>query len=401
MIKPDAARLDPGQLLRNVVLFGRLLRALGMEVTPTQIIDLVEALKHIDLSCREDFKNTGRTILVNQYDHLALFDRAFDLFWRAREKNELALLDMRELNSVPPTPEEGVSLGETDVERVGPEDEAAEPKGETMYTYSPVEALRHKDFAELTPEEMAEIKRLLQAMAWDLERRRTRRKAPASLGHYPDMRRTLRQNLRYGGEPLKLAWRRRKHRRRPLVVICDISGSMERYSRVLLKFIYAISNGLEKVEAFVFSTRLTRVTRHLRERDIDTALEQVTAAVCDWAGGTRIGESFKTFNYEWGRRVLGQGAIILVISDGWDRGDIDLLRREMNRLHLSCRRLVWLNPLLGSPSYEPLTRGIQAALPYVDDFLPVHNLKSLEELGLLLERLGETRPVRRQGGQRF
>jgi uncharacterized protein len=382
-------------------LFGRLLRALGLKVTPTQILDLVEALKHIDLSCREDFKNAGRTILVNQYDHLSLFDRAFDLFWQAREKNELALLDVNGLDSQAPAPEEGVSSGETDGEREGPEGEAAEPDVETVYTYSPAEVLRHKDFAELTPEELAEVKRLLQAMAWDLERRRTRRKAPASLGHYPDMRRTLRQNLRYGGEPLKLTWRRRKQKRRPLVVICDISGSMERYSRVLLKFIYAISNGLEKVEAFVFSTRLTRVTRYLRERDIDTALDQVTAAVFDWAGGTRMGESFKTFNYQWGRRVLGQGAIILVISDGWDRGDVDLLRREMNRLQLSCRRLVWLNPLLGSSNYEPLTRGIQAALPYVDDFLPVHNLKSLEELGLLLERLGETRPVRRQGAQRF
>ena len=396
MIEAGPAELNSGQLLRNIVLFGRLLRALGMEVTPTQILDLVEGLKHIDLGCREDFKNTARTILVNQYDHLALFDRAFDLFWQAREKNELALLDVSELNSQPPAEEEGVSSGETGREEGGSEEKETQPEVETAYTYSAVEALRHKDFAELTPEELAEVKRLLQAMAWDLERRRTRRKAPALLGRYPDMRRTLRLNLRYGGEPLKLAWRRRKQKRRPLVVICDISGSMQRYTRVLLKFIYVISNGLEKVEAFVFSTRLTRVTRYLKVGDIDAALDGVTAAVCDWAGGTRIGESLKTFNYEWGRRVLGQGAIILVISDGWDRGNINLLRREMNRLQLSCRRLIWLNPLLGSPNYKPLTRGIQTALPYVDDFLPVHNLKSLEELGLLLERLGETRPVRRQ-----
>jgi uncharacterized protein with von Willebrand factor type A (vWA) domain len=210
------------------------------------------------------------------------------------------------------------------------------------------------------------------------------------------MRRTFRQNLRYGGEPLQLAWRRRKLKRRPLVVICDISGSMERYSRVLLKFIYAISNGLEKVEAFVFSTRLTRITHHLKNRDIDTALDEATLSIHDWAGGTRIGESLKTFNYEWGRRVLGQGAIVLLISDGWDRGDIDLLEQEMNRLQLSCHRLIWLNPLLGAENYEPLTRGIQTALPYIDDFLPVHNLKSLEQLGVLLERLGEYRPERRQ-----
>ena len=171
---------------------------------------------------------------------------------------------------------------------------------------------------------------------------------------------------------------------------------MERYSRVLLQFVYVVSNGLEKVEAFVFSTRLTRITRHLRDRDVDKALDQVTDAVQDWAGGTRIGEALKTFNYGWGRRVLGQGAIVLIISDGWDRGDIALLAREMRRLQLSCLRLIWLNPLLGSANYEPLTRGIQAALPYVDDFLPVHNLESLRQLGDLLERLSERRPLRRQ-----
>lgn len=401
MIEATPTGPIPGQLLRNMVLFGRLLRAQGVEVTPTQTLDLVEAVKYIDLSCREDFKNTARTILVNRYDHLALFDRVFDLFWQARAKNELALFETGGPDPQAPAGEEEVIWDETDREEGGPGDEEPQPDVETAYTYSAVEVLRHKNFAELTPEELAEVKRLLQAMAWDLEQRRTRRKAPAVLGRYPDMRRTLRQNLRYGGEPLTLAWRRRKRKRRPLVVICDISGSMERYSRVLLKFIYAISNGLEKVEAFVFSTRLTRVTRYLRARDIDAALDQVTAGVCDWAGGTRIGESLRTFNFEWGRRVLGQGAIILIISDGWDRGNVDLLRREMNRLQLSCRRLVWLNPLLGSPRYKPLTRGIQAALPYVDDFLPVHNLKSLEELGLLLERLGENRPVRRQGAQLF
>jgi len=233
-------------------------------------------------------------------------------------------------------------------------------------------------------------------MAWQLEQRRTRRKTRAPHGVYLDMRRMFRQNLRYGGEPLQLAWRRRKQKRRPLVVICDISGSMERYTRILLQFIYVISNGLEKVEAFVFSTRLTRITHYLRERDVDQALDQVADAVQDWAGGTRIGEALKSFNYDWGRRVLGQGAIVLMISDGWDRGDIDLLEREMSRLQLSCHRLIWLNPLLGSVNYEPLTRGIQAALPYVDDFMPVHNLESLRQLGDLLERLGEYRPLRRQ-----
>jgi len=386
-----------GHLLRNMVLFARMLRALGINVTPTQILDLVEGLKHIDMRRREDFKNTAQTILVSRYDHLDLFNRAFDLFWQARGENELLEMDLGTLLQKPTqVKQEELEPVESSQNGDSPEKESEEPVIDTVYTYSAREVLRQKDFADLTSEELQEVKQLMQAMVWQLEQRRTRRRTRARHGAYPDMRRTFRQNLRYGGEPLQLAWRRRKQKRRPLVVICDISGSMERYARVLLKFIYVISNGLEKVEAFVFSTRLTRITHQLKERDIDAALDQATLAIHDWAGGTRIGESLKTFNYEWGRRVLGQGAIVLLISDGWDRGDIDLLEREMNRLQLSCHRLIWLNPLLGSENYEPLTRGIQTALPYIDDFLPVHNLKSLAQLGALLERLGEYRPSRRQ-----
>lgn len=388
---------EHGHLLRNMVLFGRLLRALGLDVTPTQILDLVEGLKHIDLRRREDFKNTARTLLVNRAEHLELFDRAFDLFWRARAAGELSMLDLGALlRKAPQQKRHELAPRPGSDEGGGDGEDSQEPEIDTVYTYSAREVLRHKDFGELTPEELQEVQQLMQTMVWELEQRRTRRKTRATRGEYLDLRRTLRQNLRYGNEPLQLAWRRRKQKRRPLVVICDISGSMERYSRVLLKFIYVISNGLEKVEAFVFSTRLTRITRQLRQRDIDLALDQVTAVIVDWAGGTRIGEALKTFNYDWGRRVLGQGAIVLIISDGWDRGDIDLLRREMQRLQLNAHRLIWLNPLLGSENYEPLTRGIQTALPYIDDFLPVHNLASLEQLGRLLERLSEHRPLRRQ-----
>jgi len=388
---------EHGHLLRNMLIFSRMLRVLGIKVTPTQILDLVEALNHIDIRRREDFKNTTRTILINKHEHLPLFDRAFDLFWQARAKGQLQEIDLGSLLQRPPEPEKMTEVAHNaEQEGDGPERESDEPIIETIYTYSSREVLREKDFSELTPEEMQEIKLLMQRVDWKLEQRRTRRKSRAPHGTYLDMRRTFRQNLRFGGEPLQLTWRRRKLKRRPLVVICDISGSMERYSRVLLKFIYMISNGLENVEAFVFSTRLTRITRYLRGRDVDAALDQVSASVHDWAGGTRIGEALKTFNYEWGRRVLGQGAIVLIISDGWDRGDIELLRQEMDRLQLSAQRLIWLNPLLGSENYEPLTRGIQAALPYIDDFLPVHNLASLEQLGDLLERLGEHKPTRQQ-----
>jgi uncharacterized protein with von Willebrand factor type A (vWA) domain len=390
---------EHGHLLRNMLLFGRLLRAVGIKITPTQILDLVAGLDYVDIGRRADFKNTARTILVNHHEHIPLFDRAFDLFWQARDKNTLLEMDLGTLLRKKPEAEktpELVPQKEQEEQNESSEEESDEPVIDTVYTYSAREVLRHKDFAELDPEELQEIKRLMQNMHWRLERRRTRRKTPAPHGKHIDMRRTFRQNLRYGGHPIKLTWRQRKLKRRPLVLICDISGSMERYARVLLKFVYAISNGLDHVEAFVFSTRLTRITRELRNKNIDTALDQVTASIQDWAGGTRIGDALKTFNYQWGRRVLGQGAIVMIISDGWDRGDIDLLGTEMNRLQLSCQRLIWLNPLLGSASYEPLTRGIQTALPYTDDFLPVHNLASLEQLGNLLEKLGEHKPSRPQ-----
>lgn len=397
----DSQALPPqtghGNLLRNIVLFGRLLRALGTGVMPTQIVDLVEGLQHVDMQRREDVKEAARAVLVNRREHLPLFDLAFDLFWQAQQGDEWRQAELRDLlaKTVRFDKWELVAAAKKD-DGQGPEREREEPEIETIYTYSSQEVLRYKDFAQLTPEELEEVKCLMQEMVWNLRRRRTRRKTRATRGIYLDMRRTFRQNLRYGAEFLQLAWQRRRLRRRPLVVICDISGSMERYSRILLQFIYILSNKLEKVEAFVFSTRLTRITRYLKEHDVDEALDQVTNAVQDWSGGTRIGEVIKTFNYNWGRQVLGQGAIVLIISDGWDRGDIELLEREVNRLQLSCQRLIWLNPLLGSPNYEPLARGIQAALPYIDDFMPVHNVMSLEQLGHLLEQLGERRPLRQQ-----
>jgi hypothetical protein len=382
-------------LLRAMVLFARLLRDLGMGVTPTQVADLVEGLRHVDMRRRTDVKEAARSVLVSRREHLALFDVAFDLFWRARKEGRPpgAWPGAPPLKVVRFLPWKGVDRALSG-DPPAPEREPEEPERETVYTYSGQEVLRRKDFGALGPEEIEEVKRLIQAMAWDLQQRRTRRKTQAPRGDYLDLRRTFRHNLRYGGQPLQLAWQRRKLKRRPLVVMCDISGSMERYARILLQFIYVLSNHLEKVETFVFGTRLTRITRHLKESDVDAALDQVSHAVQDWSGGTRIGEALKTFNYVWGRRVLGQGAIVLIISDGWDRGDVELLQREMNRLQLSCQRLIWLNPLLGSPRYEPLTRGIQAALPYIDDFMPVHNLDSLDQLGRLLQQLGERRPLR-------
>ena len=387
------------ELLRNLVLFARLLRTAGIEVTPDQIIALAAALDHIDLRSREDFKNGARAILVSRRDHLALFDRAFDLFWQAWTEGKWWRSEEATSASRPPTEEQAAKsraaeAGESP-EGSEEQDEAA-PGVEPAYTYSALETLRHEDFARLSEAELETVRLLMSGFRWDLRLRAARRRVRARRGSTLDMRRAWRENLRYGGEVLSLTWRRPKFKRRPLVVLCDISGSMERYSRVLLQFLYVLSRGLDKVEVFAFGTRLTRLTHPLRGANVDAALDKAVAAVADWAGGTRIGESLKAFNYLWGRRVLGQGAIVLIISDGWDRGDASLLEAEMRRLEMSCQRLIWLNPLLGDPRYEPLAKGIHHALPYVDDFLPVHNLDSLERLADLLGRVGERRPLRRQ-----
>lgn len=377
--------LATGYLLPNLVLFGRLLRAAGIPVQPAQVADLALALTLIDLSCREDVKNAARAILLSRREQISLFERAFDLFWQAHEQGAWpgrrpGQHPWRGLESEQRAAR-GLALPlglATDA------DSDLEP--EHVYTYSAIEILRHKPFAQLTPAELLDMKRLILAMPWRPVLRRTRRTMPALNGAFVDWRRTMRHNLRYGGEMLKLAHRSRKLKPRPLVVLCDISGSMQRYSRLLLQFVFALGQGQSQVEAFVFSTRLTRITPHLRRRPLGDALAAVSLRAPDLGGGTQIGQALRVFNYVWGRRVLGRGATVLLISDGWDRGDPALISQEMARLQLSARRLIWLNPLLGSPQYEPLTRGMQAALPYIDEFLPIHNLHSLEQLAHLLRR---------------
>ena len=384
-VHPPTNAAAGGNFLQNLLLFARLLRGLSIPVTPTQILDLVEALTQIDLRVRAQARDAARAVLVNRKEHLELFDEAFDLFWRARERQELARINLGELLQQTPQGEIQYRLVQANRER---KDDRQfldqEPHIDKIYTYSSAEALRSRDFATMTEYELQQVREFMQELQWSPAERRTRRRVPAANGDLVDLRRSMRQNIRHGGEPLVIARRQRKTARRPIIALADISGSMDRYSRVLLQFLFSITHALDRVEAFVFSTRLTRITRHLRRRDIDSALERTAEAVDDWAGGTRIGEAVRAFNFDWARRVCGQGAIVLVISDGWDRGDPQMLEREMDRLHRSCHRLIWLNPLLGSPSYEPLTRGIKAALPHTDDFLPVHNLISLEQLAHVL-----------------
>ncbi len=380
------------QLLRNLVLFGRALRRLGIDATLSQILTLIKALEHVELHRRSELKDAARTILVQRREQIETFDRAFDLFWSAaaikpRERIDLGRLVRRALGrernimvASPAGGSEGGGGAETGAELL-----------DLRATYSASEVLRHKDFAELTDSEIATVRRLMLEQPWHIDLKRTRRKVAAASGPYLDLRRSLRRGLRSGGELIDLRWRRRRKKPRPLVVLCDISGSMEAYSRIFLQFIYALATATDRLEAFVFGTRLTRISRQLGHRDVDEALRRAAATVVDWGGGTRIGESFKRFNYDWGRRVLGRGAVVIVLSDAWDRGDVDLLERETARLRRSCGRLLWLNPLIGSPGYQPLTRGIRKVLPYIDHFLPVHNLTSLEQLAQVLAQLGHRR----------
>lgn len=404
------------QLLDRVVGFGRYLRLVGLPATLGQTMDFAEAIPSIGL-VREDFKLAARAVFVIRKEDGLLFDKAFDLYWRYStfsdddspfdETSDLSSPDQAnsdDEDSIPPPPGKDKKKGQDEEsadkrqsQREVQEGESADDADpDTMLTYSASEALKGKDFAQFNAEEMSRAKLLMQRIAWKIAMRRSRRTTRASKGMYLDLRRSLRGNMKYGGEPMELARRKRKQKPRRVVLICDISGSMDRYSRILLQFVHTMEQGLSRVEVFVFGTRLTRITRQLRVRNIDAALERVSKEVQDWAGGTRIGESLLTFNTRWARRVLGQGAIVLIISDGWDRGDVEVLRREMARLQRMSFRLIWLNPLLGSPTYQPLTRGIQAALPYVDDFLPVHNLESLENLAIALSDVTTRRPVRRQ-----
>jgi hypothetical protein len=395
-----------GNLLGHLLRFGQMLRVMGVDVSTRQILDLVEALQYVSISNRADFYHTCKALLVNRREDFLVFDQAFRLFWRAVRdgvQSEIhtpnADVTRARLPSTPLSGQDAVPGGDEGQGQDPNQDKKGkeETPGQQMMVYSPDEILRQKDFGEMTWEEIQAAKRAIASLHWDLGERRTRRVRPGSKGRI-DLRRMIRSNLRHGGEPINLAYRRRISRPRPLVVLSDVSGSMERYSRMLLHFIHALTHGLPytPVETFVFGTRLTRITRHLRYRDVDESLDELGQVVRDWSGGTRIGEALKAFNFQWARRVLGRGAVVLVISDGWDRGDLNLLAREIMRLQRASYRLIWLNPLLGSDEYQPVQRGMATVMPCVDDFLPVHNLASLGQLAEVLSEVAAIRPVRKQ-----
>jgi uncharacterized protein with von Willebrand factor type A (vWA) domain len=404
--------IAPATLVHNVLVFGRLLRSAGMPMSAGREMELLGALALVDLRNRDRVYQASRAMLVSHRDHGPIFDRAFELFFSSlfARPPDPELLDR---HAVPPPPDQSDAPSATDSDertlsledmqsqkQIAPKDEQerATEGDETAQaqTFSAVEILREKDFDDYSPEELAAARELMRQLRLRPGVRQTRRMIRSPHGDKLDMRRIVRGMHRTAGEPAKLHWRERKVKRRQLVLLCDVSGSMERYSRVLLQFLHAARQGLTDVEVFVFGTRLTRVTRDLAHRDLDSALELIAQRVLDFAGGTRIGRSLHDFNRHWGRRVLGHGAIVIVISDGWDRGDPQILADEMARLQRSCFRLMWLNPLLGLPEYQPITIGMRTALQHVDDFLPSHNLASLERMARRLTELEARRPVRRQ-----
>ena len=372
------------QFLPNLLHFGYLLRRGGLDVHPGRMQDAVVALEAVGVRRREDVRAGLRCLLVHRRDDLAFFDSAFDHFWRARRSTgpgiPLSSLGERPRVVAAPTADTRVELESDRVLDAGGEPRLA------AGAWSATESLRTKDFGDMTAGELARAEALLADIAWQLGVRRTRRWTKAASGAI-DLRGVVRRNVGRGGELVHLPRRARREKPRPIVVLADVSGSMERYARMLLQFVCGMSGGGRAVESFVFATRLTRITREVTRRGAAGTLDTVARHVQDWGGGTRIGDALRAFNVHHARRVIRHGPVVIVVSDGWDRGDPAVLARELARVRRSCRRLIWLNPLLGSRTYEPLTRGMRAALPLVDDFLPAHNLASLEQLAAHLRAL--------------
>jgi uncharacterized protein len=394
--------VQTSNLLRNLLVFGRLLRRLGIDVHTGRLLDVTEALQHIDLGSRDEVYHTCRALLVYRHEDLPIFDRAFEAFWLGRRVRLQPDRAADEASSQAPGDNEpGRREGDGDAgsKRQDPAYDSAESIDEVaLPTWSDVAALADKDFAEFTPDEVATARMALEQLVWTPGERRTRRWVRGH-GSRVDLRRALAKSLRTGGDVLTLPRRTRRMRPRSLVLLCDVSGSMERYTRMLLHFVHALSRKHRRVETFLFSTGLTRITRELRTRWLDQAAAAVSRAVPDWSGGTRIGAAIGEFHRRWARRVLRGGPVVLLISDGWDRGDPIELRDQVAWLRRSSHRLIWLNPLIGTVGYAPLTRGLQAALPHVDDFLPVRTLSNLTDLAVHLNALAA--PGRRLRAARF
>jgi uncharacterized protein with von Willebrand factor type A (vWA) domain len=413
---PWGPEVDGRRLLAESVGFGRALRAAGLATDLGAAVDFARALTLVDMGERDTVKAAGRAVFVRRRDDREAYDRVFARWWRRRQRRRPSTdgpqvagdedgVEDPDSGLATPTGEEGAAGDDsTTIDGISmpiaaDDDDGSEFDGviAAPTAYSAGELLRHRDFDRMTAAELRDAERLVDLLEPRLELRRTRRYELHHHGRLLAPRTMLRRNIATGGQFTEWVWRRPTKRPRQIVVLCDISGSMERHSRLLLRFVQALSAASSvKTESFVFGTRLTRVTRLLRDRDRDRALAKVADSVNDWAGGTRIGESFQDFNRHWARRTLRTSGVVIVVSDGWDRGDPALVATETARLRRNCHRLVWLNPLAGTPGYEPLAGGMRAALPYVDDFVPAGTVASLERLGEILAGIRSS-DVRRGG----
>lgn len=386
---------EDGKLAHNIAHFARALRKAGLPVGPGRTLDAVNAVAAAGFDRREDFYFTLQAIFVSRPEERSLFAQVFRLFWRdPRYLDHMMSLMLPQVQGVQEdriaqAAEKRAAEALLDGQ-LPPPPKTDTPEGEQIEidataTMSSEERLKTLDFEQMSSAEIAEAKRMLARLSLPVQPLKTRRSAPSTLTARIDARRTLRDAMRHGGEIASLVHKAPVTRWPNLVVLCDISGSMADYSRMVLHFVHAVANrkgqGWAKVHAFTFGTRLTNITRHLRARDVDAALRAAGQEAQDWSGGTRIGQSIHAFNRDWSRRVLGQGAVVLLITDGLDRDDTALLAKEVERLHLSCRRLIWLNPLLRWTGFAPRAQGIRAILPHVDSFRAGHSIASLEALG--------------------
>ena len=374
---------ESGQLADNLVHFARALRAAGIPVGPGAVLDALSAVRAAGIGTREDFYWTLHAVFVKRHEHSILFEQAFRIFFRRRggiDKLLAAMLPQAPVPEQKPPPgaqrvQEALLTSRGELERKPPELET-----DARLTVSDREVLQKKDFAQMTAAEIADAKEAIKRLVLSLDEVKTRRLAPHRHGHIVDMRRTLRASLKAGGAVIDLKYLGPRAKAPPLVALLDISGSMSQYTRLFLHFLHTVTDARKRVHTFLFGTRLTNVTRALKAKDPDESLASVAASVPDWSGGTRIASSLRAFNKLWARRVLTQGAIVLLITDGLERDPDERLAFEIDRLHRSCRRLIWLNPLLRFSGFEAKAKGIRAMVPHVDQLRPIHNLECMGEL---------------------
>jgi uncharacterized protein with von Willebrand factor type A (vWA) domain len=380
-------------ILPNTMAFARALKHLGVKISLSQVLDASRSVELVDIGERSDFRALLRANLISQREDFPLFDMVFDCFWR-EQSYERVPMETMEIQGTPTesdAPEGGDEEGgleEAASEAIANENLQLENLDEfAVPTYSPQELMNRKDFSEMGVEESRAIARAIMLIATKIATQISRRKKIGRKGDTVDPRLTMRRSMKYGGEVIDLVHRKKRIKKTRVVLLCDVSGSMDCYSRFLIQFMYGLQNELWGVETFVFSTSLSRITHLIRTKDIINALEKISGSILGWSGGTNIGRSLHTFNRNFAPSMVTHRTVVVIISDGWDRGDVSLLEREMQDLKRRAKKIIWLNPLLASENYEPLCKGMQAALPYLDLFLSVHNVNSLVSLGRTLQKM--------------